>query len=73
MDVAQCNKPELGNIYFVGMGEVSVRRPGGPGGLPSLTRSAPDLPQLTDKEQQLIMEVLHRDEQLRRQDNIRIM
>ena len=47
--------------------------PRGPGGVPALARSAPDLPQLTDKEQQLIMAVLQRDEQLRRQDHIRVM
>ena len=45
----------------------------GPGGLSSLTRSVPDLPQLTDREQQVILQVLHRDEELRRQDQIRVM
>ena len=60
-------------LLSVGMCEVPTSRPRGPGGLPALTRSVPDLPQLTDKEQQLIMEVLQRDEQLRRQDQIRVM
>ena len=55
------------------MCEVPTSGPRGPGGLPALSRSVPDLPQLTDKEQQLIMEVLQRDEQLRRQDQIRVM
>jgi hypothetical protein len=55
------------------MCEVPTSGPRGTGGLPALTRSVPDLPQLTDKEQQLIMEVLQRDEQLRRQDQIRVM
>jgi hypothetical protein len=55
------------------MCEVPTSGPRGPGCHPALTRSVPDLPQLTDKEQQLIMEVLQRDEELRRQDHIRVM
>ncbi|PSN35909.1 hypothetical protein C0J52_07176 [Blattella germanica] len=55
------------------MCEVPITGPRGLGSLSPLTRSVPDLPQLTDREQQLILEVLQRDEQLRRQDQIRVI